>query len=105
PVGGPAGVADAHGVVGGGGRHAPLELGDLADGARERDVRARIDRGDPGAVVAAVLEPLEAADEDRLGGPMADVSDDSAHSGVFLVGAGSRPGAEESYGRWGFDEN
>jgi hypothetical protein len=39
-----------------------------------------LDDGEAGGVIPAIFEPLEAVNEKILGGPRADVSDDSAHS-------------------------
>src|SRR5581483_10062757 len=57
-----------------------------SDEVVERPYRPRVDElvcfehGDPGGVVATVLEALQALQQQRLGGPTADVSDDSAHA-------------------------
>src|SRR5581483_12261721 len=51
-----------------------------SDEVVERPYRARVDElvcfehGDPGGVVATVLEALQALQQQRLGGPTADVS-------------------------------
>src|SRR5690606_18116394 len=48
---------------------------------RPADVQSAdiIDHGDAGRVIPAVLQPLEALDEQRLGDLLPDVSDDPAH--------------------------
>ena len=91
PVGGPAGVADA----GGGGRRehgdaafavalldGRAQLRQVADGAYRLETVLALDR-DPGRVVAAVLEVLEAVEEDLLDRTVAHVADDSAHAARF----------------------
>ena len=93
-VGGPAGVADAGRRRGrrvaaaraGESRHA---VGARDGGAQAREVADRAHaveaavalEGDARGVVAAVLQGGQAVEQQRLGGAMADVSDDSAHGG------------------------
>ena len=77
-VGRPARVADPersrHGLA----REDLLEVLELARAAADVEVAVAHD-GDPGRVVAAVLELSEALDEDLRHGLGADVSDDAAH--------------------------
>ena len=71
------------------GQHVPTRLLELiaALGQRYAGSADRADavqavlglRRDPGGVIPAVLELLEAAQEDLLRGPMSDVTDDAAH--------------------------
>src|SRR5580765_2190750 len=44
-------------------------------------------KGDPGGVVTAVLEPLQALQEKLLRGPTTDVSDDAAHPKLLSIAA------------------
>ncbi len=53
----------------------------------------RVDEGDPGGVVAAVLEPSQTLDDHALGLLLTDVPDDSAHGReVYRQGVTGRPG-------------
>ena len=74
----PARVADAGRRDGSEPLGRDLQVLEVADGA---DVREPVvlEQRDAGRVVAAVLEPLEPAQEERLRGARADVSDDPAH--------------------------
>src|SRR5215208_8516217 len=78
-VSGPARVAEAmrHLVAVVSGR-LPLQVREVADGANVRQAIV-VQEGDAGGVVAAVLEPLQSGEEERLTGPGADISDDPAH--------------------------
>ena len=76
-----------------------LEVGQLAGLLLDEQVAGLVDEGDPGGVVAAVLEPLEALDQDRARLPGAGVADDSAHVGVSPprpAGSGSSSLAQAS---------
>src|SRR5207248_9062176 len=89
-VGGPARVSEAGrraGAVRAGGL---LQEGEVPDGADIVEALVLTER-DPGRVVAAVLEPLEAVEEKRLAGPRPDVSDDSAHLKPSFVEKRSSP--------------
>src|SRR4029453_15873583 len=66
------------------------ELRDLADGAQARDLRAPVQDGNAGRAVAAVLEPLQALDQDRDDVPVSDRSDDAAHGLVTSRRGGPR---------------
>ena len=86
-MGGPASVPDAEMA----GRHPCLELGDevvdlgLGLGDARPDQRSgpwRLQHGDPGRVIAAVLEAFQAVHEDRGGLLIAQVTDDPAHSSL-----------------------
>ena len=59
-----------------------LEVGQLAGALLDEQVARIVDEGDPGRVVAAVLQPFEAFDEDGAGLPGTGIPDDAAHSGV-----------------------
>jgi len=69
---------------------------DPADAARQVQgagglPRAAVEHGQPGRVVAAVLQTLEPLNQERRGGLVADVSDDSTHTDrVLEKGADSR---------------
>ena len=78
-VRGPAGVADAGRRRGSGCLlDRLLEVGQLA-GPLVRDDRAAVDEGDPGGVVAAVLQAAQTLDHDVARLLVADVPHDSAH--------------------------
>ena len=102
-VRGPAGVADAVVAVEGGVGKRQLEVRQLARRAAQRD-GAVADDGDPGRVVAPVLETPEALDEDRDDRLAPDVTDDATHGGRSPLntkarGTGSRlqaPGRNDS---------
>ena len=51
---------------------------EVADRAHEIDAVA-VEHGDPGAVVAAVLEFLESVEQQRSHLPRSDIADDAAH--------------------------
>ena len=77
-VRGPARVAHAEGAVQRLLAEFRLEVAELPLGAHDLDAVA-VDDGDPRAVVAAVLQFLQSADEHRHDVARADISDDSAH--------------------------
>ena len=82
PVGRPAGVADADPRVRAVRSGCGLELVEVAD--RPHVVEpVRLEQAKTGGVVAAVLETLETAKQQILRGPVADISDDPAHSVCF----------------------
>ena len=56
-----------------------LEVGELAGALAPRDGRRRDDERDPGGVVAAVLQPAQALDDDVLSLLVPDVPHDAAH--------------------------
>ena len=87
-VGRPAGVGEADRGVRRPVGDRGLEVGELAGLLLDEQVAVLVDEGDPGRVVAAVLEPLEALDEDRPRLPGPGVADDSAH--VADVSSASR---------------
>ena len=66
-----------------------LEVGELAGLLLDEQVAVLVDEGDPRRVVAAVLEPLEALDQDRARLPGSRVADDAAH----VAGSPPRPAA------------
>ena len=66
------------------------KLRDLADRAQAGDLRAAVQDRDPGRVIAAVLEALQALDQDRDDVPVSHGTDDSAHGADSIHG----PGAE-----------
>ena len=77
-VGGPAGMADADGGLQRiGGQHL-LKRPDLALGAAALDLAAH-HAGDPGRIIAAVFQPLQAVDQPLLHRPRPDDADDPAH--------------------------
>ena len=79
-VRGPAGVAEAGCRVRAVRAYGSLQVGEVADRA---DVGEPVilEQCDPGRVVPSKFEPLETCDEQILGRPLANVSDDSAHFG------------------------
>jgi hypothetical protein len=56
------------------------QVAEMADGADAVDPAVLDDR-DPGGVVPAVFELLEAGDQEVAAGTSAHISDDSAHEG------------------------
>jgi hypothetical protein len=58
------------------------QLGQVADGADQRDVVLLVDQRQAGGVVPAVLESFEAGEQEWLAGPVADVADDAADRGA-----------------------
>ena len=78
-----------------------LQVLEVADGAEVRKPVV-LEQREAGRVIAAVLEPLEPAQEKRLRGPRADVSDDPAHfvaSSTRHANARNRPLETEKPGR------
>ena len=57
-----------------------LQVGELAGALLDEELAGLGDQGDPGRVVAAVLETPKPLEEDRAGRPGARVSDDAAHA-------------------------
>ncbi len=78
-VRGPARVADAGAAGGGPIAEVPRQVLDAAGALAEVQLRAG-QRGQAGAVVAAVLQPAQAVDEDRFRFTAAGVADDAAHA-------------------------
>src|SRR5206468_2631977 len=79
-VGRPASVGQADGGVRcpvGDGR---LKIDQLAGALLDEQVAGVVDQGDAGRIVTAVLEALEAFDEDRTRLPGTRVPDDAAHA-------------------------
>jgi hypothetical protein len=74
----PAGVAETHGRIRPVQRGRGLQVREVADGADVVQLVVLTEH-QAGGVVAAVLEPLEPLEEERLAGPGPDVTDDSAH--------------------------
>jgi len=75
---GPAGVAETGRRLRAVRARLLLQVLEVPDGAGVLDP-VLLDQGDAGRVVAPVLEPLEALKEERLTGPLPDISDDPAH--------------------------
>ncbi len=73
------------------------EVGDAAGAFAQVQVGSG-ERGDAGAVVAAIFEPAQAFDEDGFRFAMADVADDSAH-GCLLRESGFPLGRIPAWGR------
>ena len=82
-VGRPAGVADA-GLAGEALGQPGLQVAHPAGLLVHAAVPASGEHGDAGRVVAAVLQPGQALEQERGGLLPADVSDDSAHAGESL---------------------
>ena len=78
-MGGPAGVGQADRRMGRAVGDGRAQVGELAGLLLDEQAAGIIDEGDARRVVAAVLEPLQAFDEDRarLAGPR--IADDAAH--------------------------
>ena len=93
-VGRPARMCDSEVAGRGVGGERLGELRDLADCPQARDLCPAVQHGDPGRVIAAVFEALQALDQDRDDVPVSDRSDDAAHGPDILFhrpGAGARP--------------
>ncbi len=105
---GGGGVGDGHGgaavACGRAGRELGLELVEVAHRAHRLDVIAD-DQRDAGAVVAPVLQPSQAGEDELLGRALSDVANDAAHRrgsfpssmrthGGRRPGRGSPPGGE-----------
>ena len=90
-VGRPAGVGEADRGVRRPVGDRGLEVRELAGLLLDEQVAVLVDEGDPGRVVAAVLEPLEALDQDRPRLPGPGVADDAAHVAVLLRVPRQRP--------------
>ena len=76
----PARVGESDGRVRGPVGDGGLEVDQLAGALLDEQVAGVVHERDPGRVVAAVLEPLEALDEDRARLPRTGVADDAAHT-------------------------
>ena len=63
---------------------AVVRLDSLPGALLDEQVAGLVDEGDPGRVVAAVLEALEPLDQDRARFTGAGVADDAAHWGQIL---------------------
>ena len=79
PVGGPAGMPQAEGALGGRAAAGRLQPTHLAHGARNMQPPGVIDHGDAGAVVAAVFQPLQPGINQRPGILPPHIANDSAH--------------------------
>ena len=77
-VGGPAGVADAEDFAGVFGGQGLFQGGDSAGGFKDADAAAR-HQGHARGVISAIFEPLEAFDQDRPGGFLSEIGNDSTH--------------------------
>ena len=100
-VGRPARVGQADGGVGRAIGDRCAQIRELAGLLLDEQGALVIDEGDPGRVVAAVLEALQPLDEDRSRLPRSRVSDDAAHPSGPPVRARRRPpaGGGDSFGR------
>lgn len=88
-VRGPARVGDAGAALHAIGRHLGVQLGHPAGAAGAAQPAVLVHR-DAAAVVAAVLQPLQALDEDRDDVAGADRADDAAHGDALVVGTMDR---------------
>ena len=79
-VGRPAGVGEADRRVGRAVGDRGLEVGQLAGPLLDEQVAGVVDEGDPGRVVAAVLEATQTLDEDRARLTRSGIADDPAHA-------------------------
>ena len=68
-----------------------LEVRQLAGLLLDEEVAFLVDEGDPGRVVPAILEPLEAFDQDRARLAWPGIADDTAHVAVVLRVPRQRP--------------
>ncbi len=78
-VGGPAGVGDADRAAELLRPGEALQLVHLAFRFVNPKLAARVDQSDARAVVTSIFQPVKPLNEDRVGFPISDVSDDSAH--------------------------
>ena len=90
-VGRPAGVGKADRSVRRPIRDGGLKIGELARLLLDEQLAVLVDQGDPGRIVATVLEPLEALDQDRAGFPGSRIPDDSTHVAGLLRVPRQRP--------------
>ncbi len=84
-VGRPAGVGQADGRVGRAVGDRGLEVDQLAGPLLDEHVAALVHEGDPGRVIAAVLEALQPLDEDRSRLAGTRIADDPAHPRSCLL--------------------
>src|SRR5215469_17519568 len=84
-VSGPAGVADAVGAVERFEANGFFEIAKLAFGAANFKAVAVAGHSDTGRVIAAILQPAQAIDDDGHDALFANVSDDTAHTNALLV--------------------
>src|SRR5438552_306942 len=84
-VGGPAGVADGEPAGDGALAQDALQHLHAAGRAPHVESAALAQHRDAGRVVPAVLELLQALDDDGDGVLLTDVPDDSAHGSAFLL--------------------
>src|SRR5258705_8272861 len=84
PVSGPPGVADADCSAGTVRGQQALEFDDLADALPDFESPSE-DRGDSGRVIAAVLKPSKACQDEGNGFLVAGVADDSTHRRTALT--------------------
>ena len=78
-VGRPAGMGEADRSMGRAVGDGGLEVDQLAGPLLDEQVAGVVHQRDPGRIVAAVLEPLEALDQDRARLARTGVTDDAAH--------------------------
>ena len=94
PMRGPPGVADSETALGHLFGQAVDQGVDLGGALDDRGLPlSLVEDGDPGGVVAAVLEPLQALHDDGCGRPLAQVADDPAHACGLLY---SQPGRAQT---------
>ncbi len=86
PVRRPTRVRDAEAAMSGIGLERVLQLADLADGAQALDGAGAVQHGDARRVVAPVLQPPQALDQDRDDVTVGDGSNDSAHAAFLGLG-------------------
>ncbi len=79
-VGRPAGMGQADRRVRGPVGDGRLEVGQLARPLLDEQVAGVVDQGDPGRVVAAILESAKALDQDRTRLTRSGIADDPTHS-------------------------
>ena len=92
----PARVGEPDGGVRGPVGDGGLEVDQLAGALLDEQVAGIVHERDPGRVVATVLEPFEALDEDRTRLPGPGVADDAAHA----VKSSARPADPRARRDW-----
>jgi hypothetical protein len=90
-VRGPAGVADADGAIRGAGPDEGLQPCEPARRLEHVELARVGQQGDPGGIVAAVLQPPQPLENQVGGATKPDVSNDAAHGESSGQGTGQGP--------------
>src|SRR5207244_5005734 len=96
----PSGMAEPHAARQWVGPHERFEAADLAGMAPDLQP-VPVEYRQPRRVVASVLEPLKAVQNDLSRAPVSDISDDSAHSSALSIGKSETEGPGAHGGRSG----